>query len=92
MSDTWYRDPPDLPPYVDGFGRRWTLDGRCLNPESEREPDWTDEWPEDLRSLAFEASVVMDLFDEYWRLMFEPSKVRGILGPLSRGEDPFAAD
>lgn len=33
MSDTWYRDPPDLPPFEDGFGRRWTFDGRCLNPD-----------------------------------------------------------
>lgn len=33
MSDTWYRDPPDLPPFEDGFGKLWTFDGRCLNPD-----------------------------------------------------------
>lgn len=32
MSDTWYKEPVELPPYEDACGRLWTLDGRCLNP------------------------------------------------------------
>jgi hypothetical protein len=57
MSDTWYRDPPDLPPFVDGFGCHWTLDGRCLDHQHD------DAWPQDWIAKGIG-------FDE-WRLMFE---------------------
>ena len=69
MSDTWYRDPPDLPPpYEDGFGQLWTIDGVCLNPRPV-EPHWLDEWPEDLRFEALCASVQMDLAEAYIRMV-----------------------
>lgn len=38
MSDTWYRDPVQLPPFEDGFGKLWTFDGRCLNPDPRTMP------------------------------------------------------
>lgn len=44
MSDTWYRDPVNLPPYEDGSGKLWTFDGRCLNPDPPR--DRIDTWEE----------------------------------------------
>jgi hypothetical protein len=57
----------ELPPFEDGFGKRWTLDGRCLNPDPPAPPSWIDEWPQDLRFVAFEASLVMELRDEVQR-------------------------
>jgi hypothetical protein len=67
VSDTWYRDPYEMPPFEDGFGKLWTLDGRCLNPDPDPGPTWLDEWPEDLQFVAFDASVLMELADEYER-------------------------
>lgn len=69
MSDSWYRDPPNLPPYEDGFGKVWTLDGQCLNPNPDPEPSWLDEWPDDLKYEALRAAVTMDLLDGYHRAM-----------------------
>jgi hypothetical protein len=66
VSDTWYRKRLDLPPYEDGLGHRWTFEGECLNP-AEREPNWLDEWPEDLKSVAFQAAVNMELRDSFFR-------------------------
>lgn len=66
MSDTWYRDPLDLPPYEDGFGLLWTLDGQCLNP-APAEPNFLDEWPEELRFTAFQAALSMELEEAFWR-------------------------
>lgn len=31
VSDTWYRAPLALPPYEDGFGNLWAMDGTCVN-------------------------------------------------------------
>jgi len=69
MSDTWYRNRPQLEPFVDGFGRRWTLDGQCLDVEPDPGPSWLDDWPEDLQSVAFGAALVMAFRDEYFRLL-----------------------
>lgn len=55
MSDTWYRDPVELPPYEDWRGNLWTWDGRCLNPVHGPERD-----PFAMRALAV-------LIDEEWR-------------------------
>lgn len=71
MSDAWYRDPPNLPPFEDGLGRLWTFDGRCLSPAPDPGPDWLAEWPEDLRSEAFRAAVCMEFADEYRRHLAE---------------------
>jgi hypothetical protein len=78
MSDTWYRRPVELPPYEDGFGKLWMFDGRCVNPDPP-EPTFVDEWPEDLRSLAFQASVTMELVDAYDRAMWGPPSPLGFL-------------
>lgn len=52
MSDTWYRDPVELPPYVDpGTGRRWTADGSSLDGPP----------PAD----GLEAAILADLRDSY---------------------------
>lgn len=83
MSDTWYRDPPELPPYEDGFGKLWTLDGRCLNPDPPREPTFIDEWPEDLQWIAFKASFQMEVVDEFVRRVVGSTDgpgPRGLLG------------
>lgn len=67
MSDTWYREPFNPPPFEDGFGQLWTWDdGTCLNPRP-AEPSFLDEWPEDLRLVAFKAAINMELSDSYWR-------------------------
>jgi len=55
MSDTWYRDPLDLPPYEDGSGQLWRIDG--------------DGWPEDLQYEALWATVSMDLVDSYEKVL-----------------------
>lgn len=60
MSDTWYRDPVKLPPFVDGFGRRWLLNGECLDVLPE--PD--DRHP-DVASFDFTVTVMMAMVDEY---------------------------
>jgi hypothetical protein len=66
MSDGWYRTPPDLPPYEDGFGRLWALDGTQVGgPAEEPTPAWLAEWPEDLQSMAFQAAINMELLDAY---------------------------
>lgn len=91
MSDFWYRDAPTLPPYEDGFGKLWTLDGQCLNPDP---PDpafaWLDEWPEDLQGVAVEAAVNMQLTDEYWRRMSEAAPCPLCGGPGFAGHDDAA--
>lgn len=79
MSDSWYRDPPRLEPFEDGFGKLWTLDGRCLNPDPEPERTWLDEWPEDLQFQAFAASITMELEDELVRRMTVPTRFTGII-------------
>lgn len=44
MSDTWYRDPLALPPYEDGLGNLWAMDGTCVNAVHTCEPPaWYDE-------------------------------------------------
>lgn len=65
MSDTWYRDPPDIPPYEDWQGKLWTVDGQCLNPDPPQPPTWLDEWPEDLQSVAFTAAVQLEFAETY---------------------------
>lgn len=54
MSDTWYRDPVELPPILDGAGRRWTFDGVCL-----------DELPPEPPAGSLDAWVWADLRDTY---------------------------
>jgi hypothetical protein len=68
MSDTWYREPFDPPPFEDGLGQLWTWDGTCLNPRPV-EPSFLDGWPEDLRPTAFKAAVNMELLDSYRRIL-----------------------
>jgi hypothetical protein len=75
MSDRWYREPFDLPPYVDGFGAAWTWDGQPANEAAEKalnpEPCFLDKWPEDLRSVAFAASVNMEVLDAFYRRVLD---------------------
>ncbi len=83
MSDGWYRDPPDLPPYEDGFGRLWALDGTQVGgPPEEPMPAWLAEWPEDLQWEAFRASVNMEIADRY-RAKVEQELAR-LFGPAYR--------
>lgn len=67
MSDTWYREPPSVPPYEDDFGNLWTLDGVCLNPvHTCEEPAWIRE----MSWLDFQAQVAMgfnERIDQYHR-------------------------
>lgn len=64
MSDTWYRDP--LPPYEDGFGRLWALDGtQAGGPLGEPAPEWLAAWPEDLQWEALRAAMAMDFIEGY---------------------------
>lgn len=64
MSDTWYRDPFELPPYVDDLGGVWAFTGERLSP-APPEPQWPEDWPEELRYLLFQAEV-MGTFVEEW--------------------------
>lgn len=82
MSDSWYRDPPQLEPFEDGFGKLWTFDGHCLNPGPAPEPSFLDEWPEDLRFNALMASVTMAMQDELIRQMTVPTNMTGIINAL----------
>lgn len=66
MSDTWYRKPFELPPYVDGFGRAWAFSGEQVGGPPEIEPQWPEDWPEDLRYLLFQAEVCFALAEAYW--------------------------
>lgn len=82
MSDTWYRDPPDLPPYQDWQGRLWALDGTQVGGPPEKPlPDWLTAWPGDLRFVAFEAAILMECVDEYDRLMDDPRLFFGDWAP-----------
>lgn len=85
MSDSWYRDPVCLEPFRDGFGKLWTLDGGCLNPDPEPPPSFLDEWPDDLQLQAFDAAIVMAMQDELIRLMTLPTNIRGIIN--AHGDD-----
>lgn len=69
MSDSWYRTPPDLPPYEDGFGRFWSLDGVQVGGPPEVEPDWPQDWPEELRWHLLQADIIMSVRDEFERQM-----------------------
>jgi hypothetical protein len=60
MSDDWYREAPDLPPYEDWAGNLWTWDGTCLNPVQGCEPP---AWYHDL--------AILDLRAEYWMTVAE---------------------
>jgi hypothetical protein len=89
MSDSWYREPGDLPPYKDGFGGLWSWDGHCIGlpPRPEPAATWLDEWPEDLQWIALKAAVNMELADGF-RAYFDDltgnpgGQPTGILGLL----------
>lgn len=54
MSDTWYRDPPTIPPYEAWDGTLWTWDGLCLNPVHTCEPP---SWYHELLALELQAEI-----------------------------------
>jgi hypothetical protein len=54
MSDTWYRNPPAIPPYEDWQGGVWTWDGVCLNPVHTCEPP---QWHHDLAWFDLESEI-----------------------------------
>lgn len=56
MSDIWYRDPPDIPPYEAWDGSLWTWDGQCLNPVQGCEPPF---WYSALALLEMRAEYSM---------------------------------
>lgn len=83
MSDRWYREPFELPPYVDGFGQAWAFTEEQVGGPVWEEPQWLEGWPEDLHWTLFKIEVGFSFWESYWARLVEgdnSARPKGLLG------------
>lgn len=91
MSDTWYREPFELPPYVDDLGGVWSFEGERIGGPEPEPIEWPEGWPEDLHDVLFQIVFTVELFDRYHEVMDREigrlvegngeGRLKGFLGP-----------
>lgn len=68
MSDFWYREPFELPPWEDGLGQAWNFDGTPANEAAEHQlrpsPNLTSTHPNSSKPCS-EAEVMLTIAETY---------------------------